>query len=92
MLTGYINESDDPSVRRMGFILGMFSSELAEEIAELEEMKVRLFMFQMGEAISWIGHGDNSRLPDVLRPFAEGVQPSETVDDNEPGSHIAIGS
>ena len=90
MLAGFINDSDDPSVRRMGFILNIFSGELAAEIEELDEMKVRLFMFQMGEAISWIGHGDNTRLPDVLRPFAEGVQPSES--DDESSTHIAIGS
>lgn len=75
-LSRYVAESDDQMTARMGFLLSIASGELIDELEGYDEMTVRKLLFEMGEAISWIGHGDNDRLPLSLRGFAEGIQPS----------------
>lgn len=70
----------------MAFFMSTMTDEIAEELVELDEMQVRMFMYQIGEVISWIGHGDNDRLPDGVREFAEMVQPSASH--AEPNAHI----
>lgn len=57
-------------------ILPALADEMCEEMIGLDEMTIRVIMAQIGEIIAWIGHGDNARLPDSLRGFAEGIQPS----------------
>lgn len=77
----------------MSFLLTTFSDELAEELKEMDELSLRLYFFNIGEIISWVGHGDNERLPDFIRPFAEGIQPSRNTHaehDSESSAHIAI--
>lgn len=73
---------------RLAFFMSTVTDELAEELAELDELQVRLFMYQIGEVISWIGHGDNERLPEAIREFGEMVQPSAIIVDEETDSHI----
>lgn len=53
-----------------------FVDELADELGDKDEAAMSLYMAQIGEVIAWIGHGDNSRLPEYLREFAEAIQPS----------------
>jgi hypothetical protein len=89
VLETFIRTSDDGMYARLAFFMSTVTDELAEELAELDELQVRLFMFQIGEVISWIGHGDNSRLPEAIKDFAEMVQPSEPVTvDEETSSPI----
>lgn len=76
---------------RLGFVMEIVTNELAEELGELDETQTRLFMYQIGEVISWIGHGDNSRLPEGVRPFAETVQPSGDTS-GEPSPYLGIGA
>jgi serine/threonine protein kinase HipA of HipAB toxin-antitoxin module len=73
---------DGSGLGRMAFVMTTFTDELAEELRDLDEIQIRVFMMQIGEVISWIGHGDNERLPDVVREFAEMVQPSPVKEDN----------
>lgn len=82
VLTGVINNNDDGStLARMAPIMMIFADELADELAEYDELAIRAFMFQIGEVISWIGHGDNERLPEAVKPFAEMIQPSRAGND-----------
>ena len=86
-LTGIISESQDAHpLGRMAFLMTTISEEVAEEMREYDEMTMRLFMFQIGEVISWIGHGDNERLPDNVRAFAELIQPTVSNDSGDDGS------
>lgn len=76
-LTGIIAENKDAHpLGRLAFIMTTISDEVAEEMRDYDEIAIRLFMFQIGEVISWIGHGDNERLPDNVRQFAELIQPT----------------
>jgi hypothetical protein len=76
-LSSFIQTNQDGSgLGRMAVIMTAFGNELADEMTDLDEMKTRLIMAQTGEVIAWIGHGDNSRLPDIVRDFAESIQPS----------------
>lgn len=75
-LSGYVEGSNDQMTARMGFLLSIASGELIDELEGHDEMTVRKLLYDMGEAIAWIGHGDNDRLPPSLRAFAEGIQPS----------------
>jgi hypothetical protein len=95
ILRKVIEENDDGTpYAKMGMFMTTLTDELAEDMKDMDELKVRLFMFQIGESIAWIGHGDNERLPEFVRPFAEMIQPMVVRDDadNEAGSHIGIGT
>lgn len=75
-LRGVIEANNDGSgLARMAFLMTTITDELAEELVDYDEIAIRAFMFQIGEVISWIGHGDNSRLPESVLPFAEMIQP-----------------
>lgn len=79
-------ESNAPSssMARMAYvILPALADEMTEEMEEMDEPTIRVIMAQIGSIIAWIGHGDNSALPDSLRPFAEGIQPSPVTADDD---------
>ncbi len=76
-LMRFVQENNDGSMMgRMAPILMSFAEELADELGELDELAIRAYMYQIGEVISWIGHGDNERLPEGVRAFAEMIQPT----------------
>lgn len=82
VLRNYIEKSPESGgLGRMAVVMTTFTDELIEELGDYDELAIRAFMFQIGEVISWIGHGDNEQLPDVVKPFAELVQPSERAAD-----------
>lgn len=71
------NSAPSSGMSKMALIiLPALADEMTAEMEDLDEMTIRVIMSQIGEIIAWIGHGDNSRLPDSLRDFAEGIQPS----------------
>lgn len=76
VLENFIRTNGDGNMARMSFFMSTIVDEMAEELDELDEKQVRLYLFEIGEVISWVGHGDNSRLPDHLIGFAEMVQPT----------------
>lgn len=78
-LMRYVQDNSDGSMLgRMSPILMSFAEEMADELGELDELTIRAYMYQIGEVISWIGHGDNNRLPEGVQPFAEMIQPSRS--------------
>lgn len=78
-LMRYVQANSDGSMLgRMAPILMSFAEEMSDELGELDELTIRAYMFQIGEVISWIGHGDNERLPEGVKPFAEMIQPSRS--------------
>ena len=88
VLTKFVQENDAGSFKHMTFLMTHMTEELADELSDYDEMHIRAFMFQIGEIIGWIGHGDNSRLPDTLKPFANLIQPDQpepAADDDETG-------
>lgn len=79
VLQKFIVDNDDGGMMaRMAPLMSTFMDELADELGEKDEMYMGLYLAQMGEVIAWIGHGDNERLPEGLRVFAEAIQPSDT--------------
>lgn len=78
-------DSDGGGMARMAILLSTFADEIADELSEMPEMKVRLYMYQVGQIISWIGHGDNDMLPDGVREFAELIQPTVRNEPSDDG-------
>lgn len=65
------------SMTKMAYIiLPALADEMCAEMEDLDELTIRVIMAQIGEVIAWVGHGDNSRLPESLQEFAEGIQPT----------------
>ena len=89
VLENYIRANDDGMFGRMAFFMSTVTDELAEELSELDDHQVKFFMYQIGEVISWIGHGDNSRLPEGVREFANLVNPTN-AGNAESDSHLGI--
>lgn len=77
MLQAAMEANDDGSgIGKLSFLLTTLTEEFAEELVEKDDMQVRVLFYQFGETISWIGHGDNTRLPEMLMPFAETINPT----------------
>ena len=77
-LNSFVVENDDGNLGRYAFIMQAITDEVIEELDDKDEPTVAIFMEQMGEVIAWIGHGDNTRLPDKLLPlFNPGHTPAE---------------
>jgi hypothetical protein len=92
VLQTIIENGPSASMARMGFLMTHLTNELADELSDLDEATIRVFLFQIGEVIAWIGHGDNDRLPDEIRSFAESVQPSPPRENADTDAHISIDS
>lgn len=75
MLNGFVISNDDGQLARYAFLMQALTDEVIEELSEKDEATIGAFMEGMGEVIAWIGHGDNERLPDPIRSFAEEIQP-----------------
>jgi hypothetical protein len=81
-LNNFVIENGDGNLSRYAFIMQALTDEVIEELTDKEEPIVAVFMEQMGEVIAWIGHGDDSRLPDQLLPFVAQMRPElEAVPD-----------
>lgn len=75
-LNGFVISNGDAGLARFAFLMQSLTDEVIEELSEKDEATIGNFMAQMGEVIAWIGHGDNDRLPEALKVFAEEIQPS----------------
>lgn len=76
-------QGKDTGAARMAFFMNTVTDEIIEEMKDYDALTIRAFMFQIGEAISWIGHGDNERVPDAIRIFVEQIQPSEAREEKD---------
>jgi hypothetical protein len=84
MLRKVIERNNDGSgMARMGFLLTTLADELGEEMRDVPEPMLRGILYQCGEVIAWVGHGDNFRLPENLQEFAQQIQPQEIPDDTD---------
>ena len=73
-------KAGDSGIGKMAFLFDTIAEELVDELGDYDDATMRLFLAQIGQVISWIGHGDNEALPETLRPFADLVQPTTTVE------------
>lgn len=79
-LNNFVIANDETGLARFAFLMQALTDEVIEELDEKDEETIGGFMAQMGEVIAWIGHGDNSRLPDNLLTFVETIQPPVPVE------------
>lgn len=71
-LQGFIEENDESGMMaRFAFVTRAMMDEVSEELQERDEETLQMFMYQIGEVIAWVGHGDMDRLPENLRQFVE---------------------
>lgn len=73
-LNSFVIENGEPGLAKLSFLMSSLTDEVIEELTERDEETIGLFMSHMGEVIAWIGHGDDTRLPEPLRAFTEGLQ------------------
>jgi hypothetical protein len=76
-LNNFVVSNADPSFAKFAFVMQALTDEVIDELEDKDEATMGIFMEQMGEVIAWIGHGNNERLPEPLRIFAEQVQSPE---------------
>jgi hypothetical protein len=75
VLTEFVRSNADPTLSHFVVIIEALEEELIEELEDRDTDTLASFMDKMGEVIAWIGHGDNSRLPEELRVFAREASP-----------------
>jgi hypothetical protein len=78
-LNNFVIANDDSGMARFAFLMQALTDEVIEELDEKDEETIAGFMAQMGEVIAWIGHGDDSRLPEPLQAFAQQLDPLSTA-------------
>lgn len=80
MLNAFVIENGDPGLARYVVIYQALTDEVIEELTERDDAAIGMFMEMMGDVIAWIGHGDNDRLPDTIRDFAERLKPAPAIE------------
>jgi hypothetical protein len=78
-LQTFVSENGGDGIGRMSFLFSTMADELADEMAEYDETQMMFFLARIGQIIEWVGHGQTDMLPDDLRAFAEGIQPTVSV-------------
>lgn len=78
-LHGFVIQNDTGGLSKFAFLMQSLTEEVIEELEEQDEEVIAAYMERMGDIIAWIGHGDDNRLPDILKPFAEQVENSPPV-------------
>lgn len=73
-LHGFAIQHGTGGLDKFSFLMQSLTDEVIEELEDQDEEVIAAYMERMGEIIAWIGHGDSERLPDMLRPFADGVE------------------
>ena len=75
-LNNFVISNDEAGFAKFAFLMQALTDEVIEELTEKDDDTIGYFMGGMGEVIAWIGHGDNERLPEPWKAFAEQIQPS----------------
>jgi hypothetical protein len=73
-LHGFVIQNDAGGLGKFAFLMQSLTEEVIEELEEQDEEVIGAYMERMGDIIAWIGHGDDERLPDILKSFAEQVE------------------
>lgn len=74
-----MSENGTDGIGKMSFLFSTMADELADEMSEYDDKQMMFFLSRIGQIIEWVGHGQTDMLPDDLKPFAEGIQPSPVV-------------
>jgi len=80
MLNTFVLENGDPGLARYVVIYQALTDEVIEELTERDNEAIGNYMEMMGQVISWIGHGDNDKLPATVRNFADKLQPKAEIE------------
>lgn len=83
-LQTFVSENGGDGIGRMSFLFSTMADELADEMSEYDETQMMFFLARIGQIIEWVGHGQTDMLPEDLRSFAEGIQPTVTKPSPEP--------
>lgn len=80
-LTSYIGKNQDQlgNKKRMLWVMRRVSQDVMEELKEADPVVMSLYMEYMGAVISWIGHGDDDKLPDSVKEFLQARAGTEEV-------------
>jgi hypothetical protein len=69
------NRGKADGMAKMAWVMSVMAEEVVEELKEMRsDEELSLYLAMIGEVISWIGHGDMSRLPEFLKPFAMAIE------------------
>jgi hypothetical protein len=75
-LSGFVMSNGTDHQRRMHRVLNIIIDESMDELAEMDEMSLAVFLHNMACITEWLATGDMGVLPEELIPFAchiEGV-------------------
>lgn len=76
-LNDSVINSGQHDLAKFAFLLQAITDEVILELTDREDAPLGTYFEMMGEVVAWIGHGDDERLPERLREFAE--QPKEPI-------------
>jgi hypothetical protein len=85
-LTSYValNQGELPAgKKRMMWVLKRVANDAIEEMAEVDPNIMSVYFNYMGSVISWIGHGEDDKLPDSVKEFLQartGTEDPEAID------------
>lgn len=74
-LNGYVIRNGETSLSKFAFLVDALTDEVIEELRSQDDNVIAGYFEQMGLVIAWVGHGDDSRLPEGMRPQFEPSEP-----------------
>lgn len=74
-MNGHVISSGPQELAKFAFLIQALTDEIIEELEDKDDERIGAMMQIMGEVLAWIGHGDDERLPELVRGFASQSEP-----------------
>lgn len=74
-MNGHVISSGPQELAKFAFLINALTEEIIEELEDKDDERIGAMMQVMGEVLAWIGHGDDERLPELVRGFASQAEP-----------------
>ena len=68
-LAEFARNGKDSKYARYTWVMEAMFDEILDEFGDNDEAMLATWFAQFGEIIAWCGSGDESRLPDAVRPY-----------------------
>lgn len=68
-LNSFVIRHDDTGLSKFAFLFDALTDEVIEELRTQDDETIGSYFQQMGLVIAWVGHGDDTKLPELMQPL-----------------------
>ena len=72
-LAAYSQAGGNGKYARFAWVMESMTDEILDELADMDTDQEQMMHWfdELGQVMAWCGHGDDSRLPDSVRPYLQ---------------------